>query len=176
MSIGSLPYEEYFFPVKRSWRYWRSRSLPFRDHRELICHLYICSDVYGGYKGSSNSLKSWVDYLFPSLESAPEEARFRVMEEDVLQMMREHDHGYVVLEENDNIYERGGILKSFYHQARQPISRKALLAGFLSVRLKRCVVSSPSSDDILPTALLQAVRLVRSRSLGLLPTMVCCIQ
>ena len=35
---------------------------------------------------------------------------------------------------------------------------------------------SPSSDVILPTVLLPIVRLVHSRSLGLLPTMVYCIQ
>jgi len=37
-------------------------------------------------------------------------------------------------------------------------------------------VPSPSSDVILPTVLLPAVRLVHGRSLELLPAMVCCIQ
>ena len=88
------------------------------------------------------------------MENAPKEARFGVIEEDILQMMREHDHGDIVLEEDDDIYERGDTFKSFHHQARQPISWKALLADFLSIWLKRCVVSSPSNDVILPTALL----------------------
>jgi len=48
-----------------------------------ILHLL---DVHGGYKGSSNSLKSWADYLFSTLEEAPEEARFRVVEKDILRM------------------------------------------------------------------------------------------
>jgi len=48
----------------------------------------------------------------------------------------------MVLEEDDDTYEKG--LRSFHHQARRPKSRKALLAGFLSVWLKRCVVPSPS--------------------------------
>jgi len=82
----------------------------------------------------------------------------------------------MVLEEDDGIYEKGDILRSFHHQARRPMSRKALLPDFLSVWLKRCVVSSPSSDVILLTVLLPAVRLVHGRSLGLLSTMVCCIQ
>ena len=88
--------------------------------------------------------------------------------------MRQHVQGDIVLEEDNSIYEKGDILRSFHHQARQPMSRKALLAGFLSVWLKRCVVPSPSSD-VLPTVLLSTVRLVHSRSLGLLPAM-CCIQ
>jgi len=37
-------------------------------------------------------------------------------------MIRDHDHGDVVLEEDDGIYEKGDTLKSFHHQARQLIS------------------------------------------------------
>ena len=90
--------------------------------------------------------------------------------------MKEHGQGDIVLEKDNGIYEKGDILRSFHHQARQPMSWKALLTGFLSVWLKRYVVSSPSGDVILPTILLPAIRLVHGRSLGLLPTMVCCIQ
>jgi len=74
----------------------------------------------------------------------------------------------MVLEEDDGIYEKGDILRSFHYQARRPMSRKAFLAGFLLVWLKRYVVPSPSSDVILPTVLLPAVRVVHGRSLGLL--------
>jgi len=52
----------------------------FETYRKLMCHFYICLDIHGGYKGSSNILRSWADYLFPSLENAPEEARFGVVE------------------------------------------------------------------------------------------------
>ena len=90
--------------------------------------------------------------------------------------MREHAHRDIVLEEDDDIYEKDNTLKSFHHQARQPISQKAILAGFLLVWQKRCVVSSPSSDAILLTALLPTVRLVRDRSLRLFPAMMCYIQ
>ena len=48
-------------------------------------------------------------------------------------MMKEHTQGDIVLEEDDGIYEKGDILRSFHHQARQPMPRKALLAEFLSV-------------------------------------------
>ena len=90
-------------------------------------------------------------------------------------MMRKHNHSDVILEEDDSIYEKRDTLKSFHHQTHQPISRKALLAGFLSIWLKRCVVLSPSNDTIFLTALLLAIRLVDGRSLGLLSTMMCFI-
>ena len=70
-------------------------------------------------------------------------------------MMKENDHGQIILEEDKGIYEKGDTFKSFHHQARQLISRKALLAGFLSVWLKRFVVPSPPLDAILPTVLLR---------------------
>jgi len=147
----------------------------FETYRELMCHFYICSDMHGNHKVASCSSKYWGDYLFPNLENTPEEAQCGVVDEDIFRRMKEHAQGDIVLEEDDGIYEKGDILRSFHHQARQPMSWKALLVGFLSVWLKRCVVPSPSSDVILPTVLLSAVRLVHGRSLGLLPAM-CCIQ
>ena len=83
-----------------------------------MCHFYICLDVHGGFKGNSNSLKSWADYLFSTLEKAPEEAWFGVVEKDILQMMKEHDHGDIFLEKYDSIYEKRDTFKSFHHQAR----------------------------------------------------------
>ena len=89
--------------------------------------------------------------------------------------MQKHSQGDLILEEDDDPYEKGDILRSFHHQARQPTSRKALLAGFLTVWLKRCVVPSSSGSVIHPTVLLPAVRLVHGRSLRLFTAMVCCI-
>ena len=54
--------------------------------------------------------------------------------------------------------------------------RKALLAGFLSVWLKKCVAPSPSHDGILSWVLFPAIQLAHGKPLGLLPNMVCCIQ
>jgi len=120
--MGSLPYEEYFPCESELALLEKQEHALFETYIELMCHFYICLDVHGGYKESSNSLKSWADYLFLTLKKAPKEAQFGWIEEDILRMMREHDHGDVVLEEDDGIYERGDILKSFHHQARQPIS------------------------------------------------------
>ena len=106
----------------------------------------------------------------------PEVAHYGVADEDIFQKMKEHAQVDIVLEEDDGIYEKGDILRSFHYQTRRPMSRKAMLASFLSVWLKRCVVPSPSSDVVLPTVLLSAIRLLHKRSLWLLPAMVCCIQ
>ena len=65
--------------------------------------------------------------------------------------MQEHSQGDLILEEDDGPYEKGNILRSFHHQAPRPMSRKALLVGFLLVWLKRRVVPSSSGNVILPT-------------------------
>ena len=114
--------------------------------------------------------------MFPNLEDAPETVHCGVADDDTFRRMKEHAQGDIVLEEDDGIYEKGDILRSFHHHACQPMSQKALLAGFLLIWLKRCVVPSPSSDVVLPTVLLPAVCLTHGHSLGVLPAMACCIQ
>ena len=65
LPMGSLPYEEYFPCESELALLEKHEPALFETYRELMYHFYICLDVYGDYKGSSNSLKSWVDYLFP---------------------------------------------------------------------------------------------------------------
>jgi len=91
-------------------------------------------------------------------------------------IMSSNGHDDIVLEEDDEIYKKGDKFKSFYCQASQPMSRKALLAGFLLVWINKCMVSSPPHDGILLVVLFFAVQLVYGRPFGLLPAMVCCIQ
>ena len=66
--------------------------------------------------------------------------------------------GDINLEEDDKIYEKSNKFKSFHDQASLPISRKALLAGFLSTWLKMCVILSLPRDGISPMALFPAVQ------------------
>ena len=82
----------------------------------------------------------------------------------------------VILKKDDEVHEKGDSFKSYHHQAREPLSRPAMLAGFLSVWLKRCVVPFPLRDRISPTMLFLVVQLVYGRALGLLPTMVRSVQ
>ena len=56
------------------------------------------------------------------------------------------------------------------------MSQKALLAGFLSVWLKKCVISSPPHDEILSWVLLLAVQLIHGKPLRLLLAIVYGIQ
>ena len=93
----------------------------------------------------------------------------------ITKAMKASDHEDVILEEDED-YERGNVSLSFHHQAKIPISRKALLADFLSAWLKRCVIPSRPHDGITPLVVFLAVQFVYGRSLGLLLAIVCHIQ
>ena len=69
-----------------------------------------------------NGLKSWANYLFPTLEGNLDEIQSPVAENDIARMMASSGHGDVVLDEDNEIYEKGDVFKSFHHQASQPMS------------------------------------------------------
>ena len=54
-------------------------------------------------------------------------------ENDIARMMASSGHGDVILDEDDEIYEKGNMFTSFHHQESQSMSRKAFLASFLSI-------------------------------------------
>ena len=67
----------------------------------------------------------------PDIGNTPEAAHCGVADEDIFSWMQKHSQGDLIVEEDDGPYEKGDVLRSFHHQACRPMSRKALLAGFL---------------------------------------------
>ena len=72
-------------------------------------------------------MKLWADFLFPVLDEAPEEVQFPISDENIAQVMAASGHGDVVLDEDDNIYEKGDKFKSFHHKASQSCPEKLFL-------------------------------------------------
>ena len=68
------------------------------------------------------------------------------------------------------------IFESFHYQAWILISDRALLAGFLMMWLKRCVVPALPHEVIVADVLYPAVFLAHEKSIALLPAMVARIQ
>ena len=123
-----------------------------------------------------NSLKSCIDCLLSVLDGVPKDIQVTIADADISKMIASSGHGDIVLKEDDGIYEKGNTFKSLHRQASRPMSRKVLLAGFLSVWLKKCVISSPPHDEISSMAIFLAIQVVHGRALGLLPAMICSIQ
>ena len=65
--MGSLPYEEYFSCTKELAQLEKKELALYETYRELMCHFYVCLDLHSSRK-ATNNLKTWVDYLFPSLD------------------------------------------------------------------------------------------------------------
>ena len=54
--------------------------------------------------------------MFPNLEDAPEAAHCGVADEDIFRRMQKHSQGDMILKEDDDIYKKGDILRSFHHR------------------------------------------------------------
>lgn len=65
---------------------------------------------------------------------------------------------------------------SYHFQALKPISNRALLAGFLMIWLKKCVVPTHPHEVLLPTVAMLAERLVTWYSVALLSAMMLNLQ
>ena len=82
LSTGFLSSEEYFPCTAELEQLKTQDQALFETYRELMWHYYICLDVHNNC-GNVNGLKSWGDYLCPSLEGAPEEAQVPVPDVDI---------------------------------------------------------------------------------------------
>ena len=69
--VSNLPMGFYrtrsIFCVPKSSQLEKKEAALYETYRELMCHFYICLGLHSG-RGATNSLKIWVDYLFPSLD------------------------------------------------------------------------------------------------------------
>jgi len=79
-------------------------------------------------------------------------------------------------ESNEYTFKPDTIFESFHHQAKISISDRALLAVFLMLWLKRCVMPTLSHEIRAANVVYPAVLLDHDRPLGLLPVMMRCLQ
>jgi len=75
-------------------------------------------------------------------------------------------------EPNEDTFKLDTIFESFQHQTRIPISDRALLAGFLMLWLKRCVMPTLPHEVIIADVVYLTVLLAYGKSITLLPAMV----
>ena len=65
----------------------------------------------------------------------------------------------------EDTFRLGTVFESFHHQAKTPISNRALLAGFLMLWLKRCVVSTLPHEVIVADVVYPAFLLAFGRGI-----------
>ena len=76
----------------------------------------------------------------------------------------------------EDTFKPDTIFDTFHHQAKIFILYRALLAGFLMLWLKRCIIFTLPHEVIVADVFYPAVLLTYDRFLGLLPIMVGCLQ
>ena len=76
----------------------------------------------------------------------------------------------------EDTFRMGRVFESFQHQAKTPISNRALLAEFLILWLKQCIVLTLPHEVIVADVAYLAILLAFGRGITLLPMMVACIQ
>ena len=120
---------------------------------------------------------AWADYLFHDLGDKADRLTCLAPSTDaeIKEKISALTSSYTTQLAEDT-FRPGTVFESFHYQAKTPISNKALLAGFLMLRLNRCVVSKLSHKVIEADVVYPAVLLAFGRGITLLPTIVGCIQ
>src|SRR4051812_16338263 len=134
---------------------------------EVLCHFRICTDIN---HCSSLGHAMWARYLFPNAwegESIVPLKALSVAEAE----HRMGKHGIIpsdVSQIDMNEFVVGSLIESYHYQSTVILSDRALMAGFLMIWLKRCILPAEkiSADVVLP-----AVLLCFNHSIALLPAL-----
>ena len=65
-----------------------------------MCHFYIYVDLHSG-RGATNSLKVWVDNLFPFLDGPIKSLQAPVKDKWITRVMKISEHEDVIFDEDD---------------------------------------------------------------------------
>ncbi|ONK73232.1 uncharacterized protein A4U43_C04F28720 [Asparagus officinalis] len=161
-------------------------GLPLKDRMpdryetlwDLTCHYHIAlaqSEPLAKRTKSHVSLKQFVSYLFKNLDSNSGEAICELATltpSEVNGLLKKIDAHSYTISSPESGFTIGTKFKSFLWHATAPIRPMTLLAGYLTIWLKKCVVPYQSSDILPLEVLYPAVQLAYKKELSLLPVMV----
>jgi len=120
---------------------------------------------------------SWANYMFPGVDDKNVFVTRRGVctDEEYTARITDSEEFYST-DSNEDIFKPDTLFESFHRQAQTPISDRALLADFLMLWLKKCMVPTLPHEAISIDVVYPKVLLAHGRPLGLLPAMVSCIQ
>ena len=84
---------------------------------------------------------SWANYLFQELgnKTGPVSCLAASTDEEIKERIFAAVSSYTT-ESNKDTFQPDTVFESFHHQAKVPTSDRALLVGFLTLWMKRCVM------------------------------------
>jgi len=103
---------------------------------------------------------SWANYLFQGLgeKSSLVSQLAASTDAEIATRISKSVTSYTT-ESNEDTFKPDTVFDSFHHQTKTPISDKALLAGFLMLWLKRCIVRILPHEVIITDVVYPAVPL-----------------
>jgi hypothetical protein len=176
LSMGNRPYEDYV-PVPEELHILEKMDpAVLETYWELMCHFHICCELTG-VRSSGVTHMRWATYLFPGLgDQRARVSRVLPCTEDELKERLSKTEAFYTTDSKEDVFKSGTIFESFHRQACTPISDRALLAGFLMLWLKRCVVPTLPHEVVIADVIYPAAMLAHGRPLGLLQAMMSCLQ
>lgn len=140
---------------------------------KLVCHFHIGIDMKEAFIWH----KKWVDYFFANLNgpkpiainSPPSIGKLK-------KCLEEFDALGRILDENEEGLTAYTVLLSYHYWVSIGLMPGAILASYLDLWLKRCVVPSTPRKCLTLKDLHPAILLASERSFGLLLTMICRIH
>ncbi|ONK78086.1 uncharacterized protein A4U43_C02F14170 [Asparagus officinalis] len=145
---------------------------------DLTCHYHIAlaqSEPLAKRTKSNVSLKQFASCLFRNLESNSGEAICELAPltpSGVNSLLKKIDHHSYTISSPESGFPVGTKFKPFLWHRTAPIRPMTLLAGYLAIWLKKCVVPYQSGDALPLEVLYPAVQLAYKKELSLLPVMV----
>jgi len=145
--MKDIPYEEYVPSSEELHVIEKSAPLVYATYWEVLCHFEICVETTG-LRSRGVKQMAWANYLFSGLKIFFSGLRDKA---DRLSCLNPSTNAEIkeridastsiyTTKSNENTFRPGTVIESFHHQAKAPISNSALLAGFLILWLKRCVM------------------------------------
>ena len=115
---------------------------------------------------------SWASYLFNGIneKDSPVTSLAPYTNEEIAERINTSANSFTT-ESNEDTFRPDTIFESFHHQAKTPISDRALLAGFLMLWMKRCVLPMLPHEVIIADVVYPAVLLAHGKSISLLSAM-----
>ena len=131
--IGDTPYEEYVPSIEKLYLLKKDDPLVYETYWEVLCHFDICAQKIEWRSGGVKQM-AWASYLFYGLndKSGPVIRLAPSTDEKIEEMINTSTSSYTT-ESNGDTFKSDVVFESFHHQARVPISDRALLASFLRV-------------------------------------------
>ncbi|ONK72984.1 uncharacterized protein A4U43_C04F25720 [Asparagus officinalis] len=177
LQMGDIPYQEYFPSNQELLQLKTHRPARYDTLWELTCYYPIAlarTNLIVRKKFPQIRLKQFSGYLFKNLEKSDEAVceLKPLTPSEINKLIKKCDAQSYTITSAQGRFSVGTKFKTFLLQAEKSIHPKTLLAGYITLWLKKCVVPYQTSDALRIEVLFITVQLAYGRSLSLLPAMV----